>query len=459
MPFDPTIAAIRFGMGLPPTIAPPASVDDMLTRLAGSDEIGAAIPIPTFSIAQPSPEDFRIATRARNAVRGTDAEAAAEDVRDALRSDSREAVAEHMKASIARAVYTHDGFRERLALFCADHFTVRATAAIRRHLVSPYIEEAIRPHVAGRFADMLVAVVGSPMMIVYLDQNRSMGPNSRSALRRDGGLNENLAREVLELHTLGVGGAYTQDDVRQFAELLTGVTANAQRGGFFQENRAEPGSETVLGVTYGGDEDSLDHVNAALRDIAMHPDTARHLAQKLAVHFIGPDPENALVVAMAARYLATDGTLFAMYEVLLADEAAWSPVAKKVKQPFEFIASSMRALGVPQAAILAASLQQVRRWGLRPLGVMGQTWQNPVGPDGWPEDDENWITPQGMAGRITWSMQAPQEMLETLPDPSDFVYRALGPNPPEAVIFAANAAETVKDGIGIVLASAAFQRR
>jgi uncharacterized protein (DUF1800 family) len=102
-----------------------------------------------------------------------------------------------------------------LALFWADHFTVRATAAIRRHLVSPYIEEAIRPHVAGRFADMLVAVVGSPMMIVYLAQNRSIGPNSRSALRRDGGLNEeNLVREVLELHTLGVGGAYTQDDVR-----------------------------------------------------------------------------------------------------------------------------------------------------------------------------------------------------------------------------------------------------
>jgi hypothetical protein len=309
VPFDPTIAAIRFGMGLSPTIAPPASVDDMLTRLAGSDEIGAAIPIPTFSTARPSPEDFGIATRARNAARGTDAEAAAEDVRDALRADSREAVAEHMKASIARAVYTHDGFRERLALFWADHFTVRATAAIRRHLVSPYIEEAIRPHVAGRFADMLVAVVGSPMMIFYLDQNRSMGPNSQSALRRDGGLNENLAREVMELHTLGVDGAYTQDDVRQFAELLTGVTANAERGGYFQENQAEPGSETVLGVTYGGDEASLDHVNAALHDIAMHPDTARHLAQKLAVHFIGPDPENALVVAMAARYLATDGAL------------------------------------------------------------------------------------------------------------------------------------------------------
>lgn len=459
MPFDPTIAAIRFGMGLSPTIAPPASVDDMLTRLAGRDDIGVAIPIPTFSTVYPSPLDLRNATRALNAARGTDAEEAALEARSDMRAEGRAAVGKHMSANLARAMYTSDGFRERLALFWADHFTVRSTSGSRRHLVTPYVEEAIRPHVAGRFSDMLVAVVGSPMMIVYLNQNRSMGPNSPLALRRDGGLNENLAREVLELHTLGVGGDYTQIDVRQFAELLTGVTASGRRGGYFESRQAEPGSETVLGITYGGTEESLDHVNAALRNLAMHPDTARHLAQKLAVQFIGPDPEMSLVDAMAARYLATDGTLFAMYEALLQDAAAWSPVAKKVKQPFEFIASSMRALAVSRTEILDASLQQVRRWVLRPLSLMGQNWQNPVGPDGWPEDDENWITPQGMAGRITWSMQVPQEMLDDLPDPREFVYSALGPTPPESVLFAANAAETVSDGIGIVLASAAFQRR
>jgi uncharacterized protein (DUF1800 family) len=459
VPFDPTLAAIRFGMGLSPTIAPPASADDMLTRLTGRDEIGSTIEIPTFSTVRPSPNDFRDVSRALNAARGTGQEEAALEARSEMRAEGRAAEAEYMRRNLARAVQTSDGFRERLALFWADHFTVRATASTQLHMVTPYVEEAIRPHLAGRFSDMLVAVVSSPMMIAYLSQRQSMGPNSRFGLRRDGGLNENLAREVLELHTLGVGGDYTQVDVRQFAELLTGVTSSAVKGGFFESRQAEPGSETVLGITYGGTEESLDHVNAALRDIAMHPDTARHLAQKLAVHFIGPDPENSLVEAMAAQYLTTDGVLLAMYDVLLRDEAAWSPVAKKVKQPFEFIASSMRALAVPRATILETSLQQVRRLVMRPLSVMGQTWQSPVGPDGWPEHDENWITPQGMAGRITWSMQTPKDLLDDLPDPREFVYHALGPAPPEPVLFAANAAETVSDGIGIVLASAAFQRR
>ncbi len=286
-----------------------------------------------------------------------------------------------------------------------------------------------------------------------------MGPNSSTAQRRGRGLNENFARELLELHTLGVGGAYTQADVYELAKLLTGVTSTAQRGGFFQYQRAEPGPETVLGVTYGGDEESLEHVNAALRDLAVHPDTARHLAQKLAVHFIGPTPDTDMVAAMAAQYLATQGSLIAMYEVMLGSDAAWDPTPRKVKQPFGFIASSVRALAIPRASFVDLTLRDVRRLVLRPMTVMGQSWQGAVGPDGWPENDENWITPQGMAGRITWSMQFPQEMMENLPDPREFVYHALGPHPSEAVVFAANAAETVSDGIGIVLASAAFQRR
>jgi len=297
------------------------------------------------------------------------------------------------------------------------------------------------------------------MMILFLDQHQSMGPNSETAQRRDRGLNENLARELLELHTLGVGGAYTQTDVRELAELLTGVTANARRGAYFRPQQAEPGAETVLGKSYGGGDPSVDHVIAALRDLAVHPDTAHHLARKLVVHFVSPDPDEALVEEMAAAYLAADGNLMALYDVLLRSEAAWSPVATKVKQPFDFIASSLRALAVPVDEIQNASLQDVRRIVQRPLSVMGQVWQSPVGPDGWPEDEDSWITPQGMAGRITWSMQAPREMLDRLPDPRDFVFNALGPTPPEPVLFAANAAETVSDGIGIVLASAAFQRR
>lgn len=459
MPFDPTLASIRFGLGLSPVVAPPASAEEMMALLADPDVMAEQVPLPTYSEVYPSLNDIREASRAVNQARGTQAEDAAQEARRALRAAGREAVGAHMRANLARAALTRDGFRERLTLFWADHFTVRAVNGGHRHLVSPYIEEAIRPHVAGRFADMLIAAVLNPLMIFYLNQHQSMGPNSQAAQRRDSGLNENLAREMLELHTLGVGGAYTQDDVRQMAELLTGVTASAQRGAFFREQQAEPGAETVLGETYGGAEESLDHVVAALEDLAMHPDTARHLARKLLVHFVGPVPDEALVEAMAARYLASGGSLLPLYEVMLESEVAWTPTLQKAKQPIDFIASAIRALAVPQETILGATRRDMLRAVQRPLAVMGQVWQSPVGPDGWPEDDAAWITPQGMAGRITWSMTVPQQLLDALPDPRDFIYHALGPTPPEAVIFAAGAAETVSDGIGIVLASAAFQRR
>ncbi|MEL6958514.1 MAG: DUF1800 domain-containing protein [Pseudomonadota bacterium] len=459
MTFDPTLASIRFGMGLSPRVAPPRDVDDMLADLLGPDEVAQRFAIPPFSEAEPSPRTYAEAARARNAARGTEGEAEAEAVVDALRDQGREAVLVYLRAELARAVDTRDGFRERLTQFWADHFTVRAVRGIDRHFVSPYIEEAIRPHVAGTFGDMLVAAILSPMMIFYLDQHQSMGPNSRTAQNRDRGLNENLARELLELHTLGVGGGYSQTDVRQMAELLTGVTFNATRGAYFREQQAEPGSETVLGVTYGGAEESLDHVVAALRDLAVHPSTAAHLSRKVAVHFIGPDPDAEMVDAMAARYLDTGGHLPALYEAMLRHHAAWGADLAKVKLPFQFIGSAMRALDVPVQAILAASPQDTRRIVQRPLAVMGQVWQTPVGPDGWSEKPEDWITPQGMAGRITWSMTMPQQLVETLPDPRDFVRTALGPDPDDAVIFAAEAAANVRDGIGIILASAAFQRR
>lgn len=393
MPFDPTLAAIRFGMGLSPDIASPQSVDDMLARLSGPDEIAARVPISLYYDAYPSPSDFRDATIALNQARGTDGEAAAAEIQAGLREDARNAVANVMKAEFARATHTTDGFRERLTRFWADHFTVRPTVGTTRHLVSSHVEQFIRPHVAGTFADMLSAAVQSPMMVLYLDQQRSMGPNSQSARNNDRGLNENLARELLELHTLGVTGTYTQTDVRELAELLTGVTANAQRGGYFRPQQAEPGPKTVLGVTYGGNEESIDNVIAALRDIAVHPDTAQHLARKLAVHFIAPDPDSALVDTMAQAYLGSGGQLIAMYDVMLASDLAWDSQLQKVKQPFDFVASSMRALAVPLDVIQNATLQEVRRLIQRPLSVMGQVWQNPVGPDGWPEDEESWINP------------------------------------------------------------------
>ena len=459
MTFDPTLAAIKFGDGLSPHVAPPTSIDDMLDLLSGADVAAENYPIATYDNITPSRQDFQLANAVVSQAEDDVAEAAAREARSQLQKDAREVWAQSVTAQLARDITTSDGFRERLTRFWADHFTAPATGSRWRHLAYPNIEQTIRPHVAGSFADMLSAAVMSPMLIEYLSQNRSVGPNSRVGQNSERGLNENMAREVLELHTLGVGASYTQTDVREFAELLTGVTMNAQRGSFFRSDFAEPGAETVLGKEYGGEVESLDHVMAALNDLALHPDTARHLSEKLVQHFIGPDPQPDLVAQMARAYALNDGNLLPVYEVLLRHDATWSPVFHKVKQPYGFIASSLRALGVASDHLISMSYRDVRQFIFRPLTIMGQTLHQSPAPDGWPENNDAWITPQGMAGRITWAMQMPQRLLDDLPDPRELVFHALGPTPPDAVVFAANAAETVSDGVGLVLASAAFQRR
>jgi uncharacterized protein (DUF1800 family) len=179
--------------------------------------------------------------------------------------------------------------QERLAFFWGDHFTARGKVSVMKRATSPYVESAIRPHVAGYFSDMLKAVIAQPVMLQYLDQKTSVGPESVAGKKKENGLNENFARELLELHTLGVGGPYSQADVTELAELLTGLTYS-QDGVFgFRGEFAQPGAETVLGQSYGGGTAALSDVHAALDDLARHPATARHLAQKMAVHFVPID--------------------------------------------------------------------------------------------------------------------------------------------------------------------------
>ena len=459
MPFDPVLASARFGTGRSPALPDPESVDAMLDRLAGPDRAAADWPIGDYADIRPHLRDFQRVNRARNEVRGTAEEAIYEEEDRALRNQGRALAEQTFVHTLLRGVTTEDGFRERLSQFWADHFTVVAKRGVTQHLVTPYVQEAIRPHMTGRFADMLKAVVLHPMMLDYLDQLRSMGPGSHAAQRRDRGLNENLAREILELHTLGVDGPYDQRDVREFAELLTGLSYHPRRGFNFRTEFAEPGAETVLGRSYGGGEPRVEDILAALDDIAAHPATARHLAEKLAVHFVADTPDPGLVAAMEARFLETDGDLMAVYAVMLSDPTAWAPEPGKVMPPYAFIRAGLRALDVPVERLTGLDTRGLRRLFLRPLRAMGQPWERPLGPDGWPEQAEAWITPQGMAARINWAFDAPERLVGDLPDPRGFVETALGPAAPDAIVFAAGGAETRAVGIGVVLVSAAFQRR
>jgi uncharacterized protein (DUF1800 family) len=443
------LSAIRFGTGLP---APEGSVtpEAMLAALAGPDLAAAQWPGVDAMDVQAT---YREAARLRRDVR-RDA-----SLRPAYQQATRAAQAQQtqgMLVQMARGVGTDHGFRERLVQFWADHFTTEARFRHDVGLTAAMVEHAIRPHVGGRFGDMLVAATLHPAMLLYLDQVQSVGPGSPAGQRRGAGLNENLARELLELHTLGVGAGYDQADVRQAAELLTGLTADPEQGFFFNPRMAEPGAETVLGRSYAGE--GLEPVLTLLADLARHPDTARHLARKLAVHFISDTPDAGLVDDMAAAYLAADGALAPVYGAMLAHPTAFAAPAQKARQPFDFMVAAMRALEVPPGEILGMARGEARKRLLLPMQAMGQTWGKPGGPDGWEEEASAWITPQGMAARITWAMSAPDDLGRS-PDARAFVQHALGNRASERLIWAVNASENQREGLGLVLASPEFNRR
>lgn len=457
MPFDPRLAEVRFGTG--PGRAAPRDVPQMLARLAGPDLMARRFEIPPFADVLPEVRKYREAVKFRKSLGDTpQAKAAQEAVRE-LRRAARRDQQFYLTAALCRAAVTEDGFRERLTRFWADHFTAKGKRNVLRYAASPYVEEAIRPHLTGTFAELLKAAVTSPLMLMYLDQPASTGPNSIGGKKKNRGLNENLAREVMELHTLGVGGPYTQTDVRQLAELFTGLSVDSEKGMVFRRAMAEPGAETVLGESYGGGQPRVTDVYAVLDDLARHPATARHIARKLVVHFVSDTPDEALVAHVAAAFEGSGGDLPTTYAALLEHPAAWAPALQKARQPFDYVAASLRVLDVPPATLQHLKWRDIQKLFYLPMRVMGQTWENPIGPDGWPEEAEAWITPQGMAGRIQWAMRTPSRLLDDLPDPREFVQLALGDSAPKEVVFAASAAENRAVGVGLVLVAPEFQRR
>lgn len=460
MRFDPHLAEIRFGCGVSPVVPPPGSVRDMLATLDAPDTIAQRFPVESFDTFLGRMK-YRVAlTKLRRQNRGTpEAEEARKGIR-VLNQKARIAQVGWLGQHLTRRVWTDAPLRERLTFFWADHFTATGKAGIIRRGATPYAETAIRPRITGLFEDMLIAAVTHPLMVHYLDQERSVGPNSRQAEKggKVSGLNENLAREVLELHTLGVGGPYTQTDVRELAELFTGLTLDQQVGFKFRKDYAEPGAETVLGQSYGGGPAHVRDIHAVLRDLARHPSTARHIAGKLAMHFTSDTPDPALIAALEARYMDTGGDLGQVTAALLEHPAVWDVARPNVKPAFDFVGSSLRALAIAPDVLAALDERDMRQRILRPMALMGHIWEKPDGPDGLPEEDEAWITPQGLAARLQWAVTVPQLLRPDLPDPRDFVTTALGARATPNVLFAADAAESRWDGVGLVLASPAFQR-
>ena len=242
-------------------------------------------------------------------------------------------------------------FVERLVAFWSNHFCVSATKAqLLRASAGSFEREAIRPFVLGRFADMLQAVERHPAMLFFLDNVRSIGPASRAGGNGKRGLNENLAREIMELHTLGVGSGYTQADVTSLARVITGWTFAGREGrigepGAFTFNAAmhEPGDQMVVGHAYLGG--GFGQGEAALNDLARHPATAHHLATKLVRHFVADDPPPGAVDRIATVFRQRDGDLRAVASALVDLPEAWSSPSAKMRSPQDLLLATARMTG------------------------------------------------------------------------------------------------------------------
>ncbi|MGH7017029.1 MAG: DUF1800 domain-containing protein, partial [Caulobacteraceae bacterium] len=267
-------------------------------------------------------------------------------------------------ARLRLAATTDAAFRERWALFFANHFTVSATKFTDVTLVGPFEAEAIRPNCFGRFHDLLVASSRNPAMLIYLDQAQSIGPDSPAARFRDfqgkkaAGLNENLGREMMELHTIGVEAGYSQADVTEFSKALTGwsiggLNEPATAGRFVFRPRAhEPGARTIMGKRYaeGGEDQAL----AVMADLAASPHTAHHLGLELARHFVADDQPPSLVEKLKRSYLTSGGDLSEVARTLIRSPESWGAAQNKFKRPYEFMVSSWRAAGWTKGDLLAS---------------------------------------------------------------------------------------------------------
>jgi uncharacterized protein (DUF1800 family) len=352
------------------------------------------------------------------------------------------------KARIDAARDAEIGFVERLVWFWSNHFCVNQDKTV---MAGGYEREAIRPHVLGRFSDMLLAAETHPAMLLYLDNAQSMGPDSVAGINRDKGLNENFAREVLELHTLGVRTVYTQDDVTNFAKVLTGWTilptvSNPDHGGefVFIKRMHEPGPETVIGKEY--DDTGPAQARSVLADLARHPATAKHIATKLARHFIADDPPPALVERLTQRFLDTDGDLKQLAIALVASPEAWEPEQLKMKRPGEWIVAALRATG---------ESGDIRRI-VGAQALLGEPLWRPPAPKGFSDDNAAWL--DGLAQRLDMANAfAHREGLAI--EPAAVMDTALGPLASAETRQTIARAESRPQALTMLLMAPEFQRR
>jgi uncharacterized protein (DUF1800 family) len=325
---------------------------------------------------------------------------------------------------------------------------------LARMWAGSFEREAIRPYVLGRFGDMLKAVEQHPAMLFFLDNQQSLGPDSRAGENRHRGLNENLAREIMELHTLGVGGGYTQDDVTSLASVITGWTFAGRQGVLgppgsfvFNANAHEPGAQRVIGKVY--EANGLAQGEAVLADIARHPSTAKFIATKFARHFVADDPPPSLVARLQGTFQKSDGDLKALAMTLVDSDEAWRAPLTKMRSPYEFLVATGRLLGqIPE---------DPGRY-LGGLNVLGQPLWSPAGPNGFPDSNAAWAAPEGMKLRLDISAQVAARVAESI-DPNVLLELAAAEAASTETRHTIERAESRQQALALLLMSPEFQRR
>lgn len=465
MSLEGAIAANRFGLGARPGEIEQASRDPRGWLLAQFQEPPQP---PRFAGLSATSDLVKVLIKQQQLRQ----QARETQDRDALKqflADTRQTFIREMAARFMHGFETGEPFRERLVRFWSNHFVVSIQKPQCALFAGAFEREAIRPHVAGNFADMVLAAERHPAMQLYLDNAQSIGPDSLAGMRSGKGLNENLGREILELHTLGVSGGYTQADVIALAKILTGWSVDrgpgplermisatmggtADNGFRFYPPRHEPGLKTLLGKTYP---EGYQGGQQALRDIALHPATARHIAVKLATHFIADNPPDSSVARLETAFRDSGGNLMKVYETLAGDPAAWAPKQAKFRSPVEYVTAAMRvargerfATRDPQAA--AMLVQSVRAMGEVPFAAPS--------PKGWPDAQDAWTGSEAILQRVEWA-NAAGGLLGADVEPAALAEDALGPFLTDDTRTAIRRAASPAQALALVFVSPEFQRR
>lgn len=402
--FEAFIAANRFGMGAVPGDLEYLSQDPkgaLLQQLANPVLPADLEGLPRSGDALQETAQIQMQRQALMRVGGGQAGANAMSAANVLGQRIRDIYVLEATRRTTAAVASPTPFVERLVQFWGNHFTVSIQRGEVLPVAGAFEREAIRPYVFSRFLDMLRAATQHPAMLLYLDNVHSIGPHSPFALKHrhnpnPPGLNENLARELMELHSLGVGN-YSQADVTTMAKILTGWTIgnpkDPEYGTFrFDPQLHEPGRKLVLKAWF--EEAGEDEGEGALRLLASHPATARHIATQLARHFIADQPPASAVERLAREYQRTDGDLGAVSRLLVQCPEAWQNPLAKVKDSNGFVVSTLRATGI----VFAKPAQL-----LGGLDFLGQRPFFAPSPAGWPDNSESWVSPDSLIRRLQWS--------------------------------------------------------